>query len=357
MKADVSAATTQEWYLRVDDVLEGPFTERELKCKYVEREIDRETCTWSAPERRWKPFAALPFFADIPPLHAPTRDYIRDFDSCLSQGHLLLLCVGLVIDAATVALLRFIPPGGIDWEQRLFIYYVAAFNTFWFVYFMSRQGPQLFHVLTLRRLLRVTALQWNPGSRYRQTELGKSYQEKARSSTTATAMFAAVAGLELSQVNTLIQSAETLWAKSMIGLAGLAALTALICFIIAVDALDVMFNKFESHKVGHKLYRHYYMSTINPRYFGLLSLLTGAVFLVAHASPALGAAAIGLIVAIGFRHWYPPASVLEEAERGSTDVRTSRRLHELIGLTAPLVARLTLLVAPPMILYFFYQPA
>ncbi len=370
-----------EWYCRFEvvverplskhgvetrHVIEGPFSEKELKGRYVGREIEADTEVWSAAAGEWRRLSVQPFFSELPQLPVSGIRWSTEdlFDSRRTRRELLLgsYALWLALVAAAIYLLDW--QRTMDWAQLLFLVYLAGFIGMWFVYFMSRQGPQLFRVLTLRRLLRTTTANWNVASDVRKSEMEKAFQEKARASMTATTMLAATAGLALGQVNSIIntlddfstlQTSGDLWQISMLGVAALFAFSALICFIIAVDTLDSLFNRFESRRVAHQLYFHFYSASINPRYFGLISLFTAAIFVVASNDALLGCAAIGLLVTIGVRHWFPRIRLPDDPQLGESrlsdaEAEERRRLWRLFCEVGGFLLRLFALAGIPLLL-------
>lgn len=367
-----------EWYCRFEvvverplakrgvetrHVIEGPFSEKELKGRYIGREIEGDTEVWSASTGEWRRLSIQPFFCDMPQLPVSGIRWSTEdlFDSSRTRRELLLgsFAMWLALMAVAIHLL--------DWQRRLdgaqllFLVYLAGFIGMWFVYFMSRQGPRLFRVLTLRGLLRTTTANWNVASDVRKSEMEKAFQEKARASMTATTMLAATAGLALGQVNSVINTLDDfstlrmsgdIWQISMLSMAALFAFSALICFIIAVDALDSLFNRFESRRVAHQLYFHFYSASINPRYFGLISLFTAAIFVVASNDALLGCAAIGLLIAIGFRHWFPHIRLPDDPQSSEPWLSDAegRRLWRLFRETGGFLLRLFMLAGLPLLL-------
>lgn len=236
-----------------------------------------------------------------------------------------------------------------DWpyDRHLFMLYCCGFLAMWTVYFLSRkpfkgkisQDPRWKKVRTLRRLLGETSKQWDlTGSSANLAEIEAAYREKAKSSGTTLAIMLAVAGLELQRLTSIMDPILSLntplgfsWANALLLMSLLLALVAFVSVIISADALDVIFNNFKGDDDGHRVIRHYYSSTINPRYVALLSLIASFVLLVAYYSPTVATMALGILFWIGYPHWFPEFSTPE-----SRTVRFVRFLNPVI-LFSPFV--------------------
>ena len=354
-----------EWYYRQDGSIDGPLSEKELKAKYVGGEIDDTTEMWDATRRIWFPFQQIDLREQLPAeaiKKAATVD-AQHFKGSLWRRCLLFFMCGLFAALAFVVLRKFGIASALGSSRALFVMYLGAFVGLWFVYFMSRMGPSPFQVMTLRRLLRKTSAQWNETSELRKTELEKAFQEKARTTITATAMLVAASGVALTQVSQAYRDLQAQmlanpdlvpplihhWDVLLLSLAAMAAFIAVVCFILSVDALDLLFNRFDSRAHAHRLRFYFYMSTINPRYFGLLSLLSAAILLIGHADPLLGCAAIGLMVAIGYRHWFPPQDILERKVTASDP-----GFFKLAATVAGFLLRVAVVLAPPVLVALDY---
>lgn len=357
-----------EWYYRQDGSIDGPLNEKELKAKYVGGEIDDTTEIWDATNRTWFPFLQIDLRLQLPAeaIKKAATAETQNFKGRLWRRCLLLIMCGLFAALTFVALRKFGVVQGLGYSRVLFVAYLGAFVGLWLVYFMSRMGPALFQVMTLRRLLRKTSAQWNETSELRKTELEKAFQEKARTTITATAMLVAASGVALTQVSQAYRDLQAQmlanpdlvpplihhWDVLLLSLAAMAAFIAVVCFILSVDALDVLFNRFDSRAHAHRLRFYFYMSTINPRYFGLLSLLSAAILLIGHADPLLGCAAIGLMVTIGYRHWFPPQDIL--VRKVSANDPGFFKLAVTVG---SFLLRVIAVLAPPVLVALDYFPA
>lgn len=209
-----------------------------------------------------------------------------------------------------------------DYSRILFVAYLSVYFSMWLVYFLSKSGACFFRVTTLRRLLLVKSKHWTDADTTENTHIENVSMEKAKTSITAIAMLVAVSFLGMVQAKgfyfyllTLTQGEHfdnITWYIAILGFAGFSSLSAFICFIISADALDCMFNEFETNKLDSRLRRYFYRSTTHPRYFGLVFLLTSIIFLLAFLNAILGCVAIGLVITIGYRHWFPPVNILDD---------------------------------------------
>jgi hypothetical protein len=329
-----------EWYCREgrkDGWIEGPISEKDIKSRYVNGELDADAEVLAEGTKDWIPLRRAEFFANLPECaHRADPGFdAQPFQERPSRSLLLMLVCGGFVGVTWLTTQRLVGDRILSRDRMLFALYLAALTGFWIVYFASRYASNRspFQVLTLRRLLRVTTTNWNTSSALKKTELEKHFQEKARISITATAMLVAVSGVVLSQVNstylkfqsTLTEapnSVDVYWSQAILALATMCGFLAIACFIVAVDSLDGMFNHFASRKVSHTLRFHFYMNAINPRYMGLVSLLSASILLIGFSSPLLGCVAIGMLTTIGFQHWFPTPDLLtSDPHRARYDAR------------------------------------
>ena len=206
-------------------------------------------------------------------------------------------------------------------RKGVFSAYALLFTSLWITYFLSRSGPKVLQVPTLRRLLRTFSVQWDPDKAdtpkdTTQISLDDTYQKKSTAGIAAMAMLVATAGLELAQVNALMAAPTWValgdWHKGIALAAAICAVIALVCFLVAVDALDSIFNVFKDTAVQKRLRHHFYVRSIYSRYFGFLFLLSGVVLLVAFHNEFVGALSMGLVFAIGYAHWFPRPDVAHD---------------------------------------------
>lgn len=184
----------------------------------------------------------------------------------------------------------------------LFIIYGSLYFAMWMVYFLSRSGPKFFRVGSLRRLLLTKSKSWSE-------EAEEFSMDKAKQSMTAIAVLLTVSFLQMVQTKDFYyriaeeQHVLHTWDVTILTMALLCSLGAFINFIISLDSLDCMFNDFSEQHI--KLRRYFYRSTINPRYFGLVFLITALILLIAHVNLLLGNISIAIVITIGFRYWFP----------------------------------------------------
>lgn len=188
------------------------------------------------------------------------------------------------------------------------IAYLALFAGVWGTYFLSLTFPGL-HIRSLRVLLDQQS--WSLQYPEARGTRAQAQTEKAGRTITMLAMLIPACVLLLVQGNGIYQNDA---AMQEVGLAGvgelilsvgmLAIVSALVCFIVSVDSLDSSFNQFHA-SVADRLTAHFYRQTINPKYVGFMLLLLGAVLFIAFHSRIMGCLAIGLIIGIGYPHWFP----------------------------------------------------
>ena len=199
-------------------------------------------------------------------------------------------------------------------RKGVFGAYALLFISLWTTYFLSRSGPTVLQVPTLRRLLRTFSDHWDPDKA--QKNLDDAYQKKSTAGIAAMAMLVATAGLELAQVNALMATPAWMaagdWHKGLALAAAICAVTALVCFLVAVDALDSIFNVFKDDAVQKRLRHHFYVISIYSRYFGFVFLLSGAVLLISFQNEFAGALSMGLVFAVGYAHWFPRPDVASD---------------------------------------------
>ncbi|SFK11674.1 hypothetical protein SAMN05216302_10015 [Nitrosomonas aestuarii] len=206
-------------------------------------------------------------------------------------------------------------------SHYVFLLYISLFTSSWIVYFnshkrsasynfdyKSRQAA-IFKIRSLRRLLSESSIQWkNSNKEIAQIGLEDSFRRKSSTSMQVLAILIAVTVLLMDRVSNLISANSndaTFIENGMLYLSGFSSIVSFICFVISVDALDVVFNKFYTARDRHLILQHYYQSTINPRYFGMLGMILGIIFLAAYHDPLAGCFAVGVTFFIGYYHWFP----------------------------------------------------
>lgn len=248
---------------------------------------------------------------------SPVESMVLVAACLLGVGVALYVAVPWLHRALSVGFLCWTPATWDAWKRGVFLAYALLFASMWVTYFLSRSGPKVLRVPTLRRVLRTFSVQWNPEqAEGLQTSLDDTYQKKGTAGISAMAMLVATAGLELAQVNALTLApgwaARGDWQHGLALGAAVCALVSLICFLVAVDALDSIFNVFKVDAVQKRLRHHFYLRSIYARYFGFVFLLSGAVLLVAFHNEFAGALAMGLVFAIGYGHWFPRPDVASD---------------------------------------------
>ncbi|MGR9088268.1 MAG: hypothetical protein ACU841_14530 [Gammaproteobacteria bacterium] len=252
-------------------------------------------------------------------------------------------CVILLVWMVFSAIFLFI--GTVIWpsiansiNHVLFIIYGSLYFAMWAVYFLSRSGPKFFRVGSLRRLLLTNSKSWGE-------EAEEFSMDKAKQSMTAIAVLITVSFLQMVQTKEFYyriaeeQHALHSWDVTILTMTLLCSLGAFINFIVSLDSLDCMFNDF-SEQHG-KLRRYFYRSTINPRYFGLVFLITALILLISHVDLLLGSIAIAIVITIGYGYWFPSNSLL-------TNDWNDRLIHSGFWI------RLSSLCMPPLLLTLFF---
>ena len=240
------------------------------------------------------------------------------FKESVLPSSAMLLIISLVFSVIGVYFFQkyFIDLKG-DSSKLVFIVYLSTYVAMWALYFASKNGPKIFKVPTLRRILLVESKNWTNIDSKDNDDIEDISMEKAKTSITSIAMLVGVSFLGLVQAKSglsqLIPGQEDfLWQEFIFILLGFISTIALVCFVISVDALDCMFNEFKSAQIDNKFRRYFYKSTIHPRYIGFVCLLTSVIFLNASSSVLLGSLTIAVIISVGYRHWFPRAQLAED---------------------------------------------
>lgn len=216
-------------------------------------------------------------------------------------------------------------------DRLLFVFYFSIYLAMWIIYFISKScyvKPEnrktkdkflrFFQIPTLRRLLFVVSKNWTDEESSSNDRLEELAKDKARSSITATAMLTSITVIIMIQVKSFyladVQDNRVLLSDDMslmlLLLTFACAFSSFIMFIISADALDSIFNEYSVRE--NRLHRYHYRSTIYPRYFGMVFLITSICFLSAYINLLLGCLAFSLVFTIGYRHWFPPNNILVE---------------------------------------------
>lgn len=254
---------------------------------------------------------------DIPPKapqEAPAKE--SGLQKYLTQGsaypHILWFT-----PAIYMGLYLFAFAGGMEfnWQQMTFLLYISLFISLWVVYFNTKKIPDTdiarINVRSLRRLLCETSEQWLTDDNEKVAEekidnIEETHKKKAETSMQVQTILIAVSILVLDRVSDLNKAADAdIFKITVLSLSGFFTVISLVCFVISVDALDVIFNKFKEPRDRHKIIRHFYQSTTNPKYYGMILMLTGIAFLAAFFHPLAGCTAIGATIFVGYFHWFP----------------------------------------------------
>jgi len=268
-------------------------------------------------------------------------------ESKLSSALTLFLVSVFVSTCALLVLTAIFSEINRDIHKLIFITYLSTYISMWIVYFASKNGPKFLRISTLRRLLLLESKSWTVIDSDDNDEIEETSMEKAKTSITAIAMLVGVSFLGIVQAKSGLTSLVMIgsehsgelytWSKIIFGCLGFFSSVALVCFILSVDALDCMFNEFKTEALENKFRRYFYKSTIHPKYFGLVCLLTSIIFLNASASITLGSITIGIIISIGYRHWFPrPQLASDDWEEISGTLGFWARFIPLVGI--PLMA-------------------
>lgn len=257
---------------------------------------------------------------------------------------LQITLVGALFSIVTAIFLRSFSPDRSS-SEWLFIIYANFFLAFWVTYFTSRKpvngdSGHVKPLQSLRRLLGETAAQWPAtvadGTQYKQ-QLVDSFRTKSNSSIQMLSIMIAVSILILDRVTTILDEVQfegpeeiTKFRLLLLALTGISAIISFVCFVISVDALDVVFNKFRSVRSEQTIIRHYYQSTINPKYYGLLSMLVGVICLSAYYHYYIGSLAIGVTLFVGYFHWFPDFKDDVESAKVACSKRIFSRLERLV---------------------------
>ena len=246
-----------------------------------------------------------------------------------------------------------------QWVDRLiFLVYLCFFAATWTVYFRSKKDIRRFDengqpvgIQSLRRLLGEVSEQWNPDPKHKNEEQVKAaFRNKASSSMQVLAILTAVAVLILDIAgNVWVSKAQIMepWDAYSISFASLMALIAFVSFLVSIDALDTLFNRIENTVNKNVILRHFYQLTINPKYYGMVSMVLAVVFLLQVFSTVLASVAIAFILLIGYSLWFPQLSstlkyfhICEEDEICELSRRQHYRLNgmRILFVLAPVIA-------------------
>lgn len=207
----------------------------------------------------------------------------------------------------------------VNFEFNLYFSYLSIYICLWIIYFASKDAKHL-KFMTLRNILSEHSHHWDTNAEITEISL-----EKSRTSITAIAMLIGVSYIGVSAGDSGLVSLTKdhaglsnelfKWKEVVLWCLVFFSSMAIINFIISADSLDCMFNDFKKNSAV-KLRRFFYKSQINPRYIGLVCLLTSVILLNTASDVSLGTLTIGIIIATGYRHWFPN-NCLNENHRDS----------------------------------------
>lgn len=231
----------------------------------------------------------------------------------------------------------------------IFIIYLSIYFSMWIIYFASKSKYEIFQVSTLRKLLTSESKNWTATNSKKNEKIEELSMEKAKTSITATAMLVGVAFVGILQakngfyglVESQLSNEQLIWQQLILASLAFSSSLALVCFIISVDALDCMFNEFKTKQLENKFRRYLYKSTIQPRYVGLVCLLTSIIFLNASSSIVLGSMSIGLIISVGYKHWFPCPKITSEQWTETPNI-LNFWLRFIVLVSTPVIASLLL---------------
>jgi protein-S-isoprenylcysteine O-methyltransferase Ste14 len=233
----------------------------------------------------------------------------------IALSTLLLILVCLPIAVCAPALPYF--PAGTRADRITFLAYLCIFIANWWVYFSSKRkqtsngptGAQTDRgIQSLRRLLQETSINWNYNPQHEEAEtIKEAFHRKASTTMEVIAILIAVSVLILDIASNLWTSNKVFdpWQQYSMGLAALLAIIAFASFLISVDSLDTMFNRFVSTPVRNVIVHYFYHNTINPKYFGMVSMILAVVLLLQVYNSMLASMSFAFILVIGYSQWYP----------------------------------------------------
>jgi len=204
-------------------------------------------------------------------------------------------------------------------QKLIFLSYFSVLFSMWLVYFLSGTGLRIFQVNTLRRLLMLTSSQWSDEELGAKSEEGfiAVTREKAVASIGMFAMLTAGAAVLMTRYidrlvalkasHSELYSENALFEAAILYAASATSIIALICFIIAVDSMDVLFNRFGNQPGPARVHvvRYVYRSTRNIRYYGIMFFIWSICLGIGYEDTLLGSITVAVVVAAGWKHWFP----------------------------------------------------
>lgn len=222
-----------------------------------------------------------------------------------------------------------------DEGKQLFLIYLVGFASMWITYLLSSSDNSLLKSRSLRRLLMAYSQNWQkkipprPGQTLaeiaeeeisREKEVIEARQRKANSSITWIALLVAAAAVMLGLINDVaLQEIDKagVWEKAMLAAAAASAIIAFYCFVVAADALETVFNDFSGvhPDLQIRLVDRLYGYALNPKYYGLICLISSVALFAAARYPLFGALALATATFIGYGHWFPRLRTRHGVER------------------------------------------
>ena len=209
-----------------------------------------------------------------------------------------------------------------SWDRIIFSVYVCLFAATWIVYFRSKKkfdhNGDVYKdrpIQSLRRLLGESCINWDYNPCHSESEdVKEAFRRKASTSMEVIAILIAVSILILDIASNMLISNKTFdeWQEFSLGISSLMAVFSFVCFLISVDSLDTIFNRFRSLPDRNVIVHYFYHNTINPRYFGMLSMISAVILLLQVYSAMLASISISLILIVGYSHWFPDLTTTME---------------------------------------------
>jgi hypothetical protein len=228
-----------------------------------------------------------------------------------------------------------------DPQKQLFLVYLIGFASMWFVYLLSRSDNPILRAKSLRRLLMTCSMHWHeePPEKIHEDDVIRLQRDKAGSAITSIAIQIAAAAVILGMIQDAALQASagvtlTLWQESTLALAAASAIIAFYCFVVAADVLETIFNRFRPAGLHVKIVGKLYDYAINPKYYGLIFLISSVALFAAAMHPLFGALSLATATFIGYGHWFPRLRPRQGLERLEWILRIG-----IVALPAALVFR------------------
>ena len=270
----------------------------------------------------------------------PDRHIDGDWSSNSALGAIILVTIVFVEFAVLYGFAVYyfppLPALALDAQKVIFLLALALYAGFWYVYFSAGAKRGRLNVLTLRRLLLSTSLQWQPERADHfedlcsvRHQLEEAYREKARVSIASIAIMIAASLLMLIQVNSIVLAEQNIlqtpveWRSLMLILAAISSFIAFISFLLSVDSLDSMFNKFKTDSIELVMVRRFYLFVVNPKYLGMIFMILSIVSIAAMPSGLIAAMLLCITLSVGYYHWFPSPDVVLELNQTGAEPSTA----------------------------------